>query len=224
MRTYSYNVVLPSEEACWICLDSMNDGKEVVAHGGELGAKHRVHKSCIKEWVVKSGSHLCPNCKEPTQVSSLFSWRERHPKAIRSSLIGLAAGGVFLAVLKAGGKPSLYSLAANTVGLATSTLLINGAVIVGGKVGQMIVEGVNVGLARGIGRQPLAEGKKIGQFLGEIGTMAISSFGVTRMLSQMDTSVDSQARQIGLEVALGVGIGAMTTMPARFINDLLSGD
>ncbi len=47
------------EEACCICLDQMNEGDQVCL----LRCTHRMHRPCLKAWLVGKSATVCPLCK-----------------------------------------------------------------------------------------------------------------------------------------------------------------
>lgn len=66
-----------SNDNCGICLDSMENCNDVIAHDGVDGDKHPWHKECIKTWMFSSGNNKCTHCPSLTDVSSLLSWKEK---------------------------------------------------------------------------------------------------------------------------------------------------
>ena len=70
-----YNVT--SVDNCPICFDPMNGSAPAVAHHNK-GHLHPIHRDCIKKCVEQSVTDpVCPSCRVPVDVTSLYSWKER---------------------------------------------------------------------------------------------------------------------------------------------------
>jgi hypothetical protein len=56
------------EDNCGYCHEPIKN-TDAVAHGGEHGKKHPLHRECAK--TVACGSNLCPTCKTLIDRASL---------------------------------------------------------------------------------------------------------------------------------------------------------
>ncbi len=60
-----------SKDTCPICYESMDNGKEVIAHDGDAGEKHPWHSECIKAWMQINPT--CPSCTIPLKTTNMVS-------------------------------------------------------------------------------------------------------------------------------------------------------
>ncbi len=87
VNAYHSHIPASPNDPCFICLDPLTE-TDVVAHEGE-GHKHPVHKECIRE-VFES---YCPVCKVDINKDSLYNFRERFYRNLRSSTTFALLGG-----------------------------------------------------------------------------------------------------------------------------------
>lgn len=109
-----------SSDICSICRDSMDNIEDVkakggiVAHDGNDGAKHAMHRDCIKT-ALKINS-LCPVCRVYLNEKSLLTWQERTitelcylvDDGLEAAILGTALGiGVLILLSKRVGFAAL---------------------------------------------------------------------------------------------------------------------
>ncbi|MEI6243061.1 MAG: RING finger domain-containing protein [Chlamydiota bacterium] len=92
--SFSRATVYNPKDLCVICHDTL-EGSEVIAHNGPNGAKHPMHKACMREWLKVRPS--CPFCQERVNIRSFFSWKERAIIIIKAATLpALAIGSIIL--------------------------------------------------------------------------------------------------------------------------------
>ena len=72
-------------DTCSICLMPL-EKKNVIFHDNQ-GEKHPIHKKCMEVWAKITP--CCPSCKQPANLSSLLSWKERAIVTCQHSLYAL---------------------------------------------------------------------------------------------------------------------------------------
>lgn len=65
---------------CGICQESIIDN-DYVAHSGEHGIKHPMHRNCIKEWLKHHPR--CPICSIQCDDESLLNWKQKVIKELK---------------------------------------------------------------------------------------------------------------------------------------------
>lgn len=153
------------DEACSICRESLNDHFEAESKGGIVahGLNHQCpgHKNCLRK--ALKVNNLCPICRIPMDMNSLFTWKERSVKTLKPIIIdicnGAALGGsvslaAFVAALVFGSlasisvNPSLLGRTSNMEPIGTIKIIAFIVTVIIGQTGLEIVEaGITGGIA-----------------------------------------------------------------------------
>ena len=155
--------IINSSDNCPICFESM-DNSDVVAHDGQ-GYKHPLHRKCLKNYIAIKNITKCISCQIPTDVSSLFSWKDKaiielnHIKNdvyegvdnVASALkMALEAGSVIVFTIGPGFAVLGDEEIAGEIGIniVTGTIGVLGAAVAGAAVGGAVVAGAAIGLGK----------------------------------------------------------------------------
>lgn len=83
---------------CGICLDPL-ENESAVAHNWQLKTVHHYHKRCLIVWLKVHA--ICPECKKPVDLGSLFTWQERTARFLRFARTEVCLGAATHATMSA---------------------------------------------------------------------------------------------------------------------------
>lgn len=119
------------QDDCGICRTAMKN-EDVVAHSGDNGHLHPMHRKCVRAWAERLNGDTCPYCATKIDTNSLFTWKEKCVTELKciaqDALGGLAIGSFTLgigvgAVFNHGLQERAIELTGN---LKTSSLVAEG--------------------------------------------------------------------------------------------------